>query len=112
MQSKTASEANATVRMNDIIDYMRKMEQEEITLVGEQSLLPFFHGIIGGGSVLYMPAAYLVFEKALNGGIATGVVSCFASMTEHNMDTSPTCIGHDTRHGYQRRLPNVLSLMI
>ena len=105
VQGKVTSEASSALRMNDIIDYIRKMDQDEITRIGEQSLLPLYHGIIGGGSILYMPVAYLFFEKALKGGIATGVVSCFAPLTEHNMTNiqsvlEPT-IGMDIKGGFQ-----------
>ena len=91
--------------MNDIIDYIRKMDQEEVSRIGAESLLPIYHGIIGGGSVLYMPAAFLVFEKALKGGVATGVVSCFAPMTDANMENVQAVLamtkGMDIKGGFQ-----------
>ena len=103
--TKVSSDMQSSLRMNDIIDYIRKMDQDEVTIIGEGSQLPIYHGIIGGGSVLYMPAAFLVFEKALKSGVATGVCSCFAPMTDGNMGNIQSVLdmtkGMDIKGGFQ-----------
>ena len=118
---QTDQQTAAGLRMNDVIDYIRKMDQPEINALKEHAVqMPIYHGIIGAGSVLYIPAAYLVFEKALkNGmrdnktkrktqikkGVATGVVGCFAPLTEATAVNIQAVVeltrGMDIKGGFQ-----------